>query len=99
MKYVKDDDCFVIEKWMIKDLGLASRELLLYAIIYTETNKKGEFCGSLNYMAEWLGTNSTHTVLRAINALINKGLVTKKQTTKDGVITNHYKAVLSKERS
>ena len=94
MGRIKNNDFYVIEKWMVKELKLSGRELQLYAIIYTAQCQKGEFCGSLNYIAEWLGTKSINTVLRAINKLLDMGLITKRQTTKDGVITNHYKVVL-----
>lgn len=80
---------------MINDLGLSGRELQVYAIIYGFTqDEESEFNGSLNYIAEWLGTTSRHTVIRALEGLIDKGLISKRQKKSKGVTTNYYKAVL-----
>lgn len=91
----KNSNFYVINGWMVNDLGLSGRELQVYAIIYGFTqDEETEFNGSLNYIAEWLGTSNRVTVTRAINGLINKGLITKRQIIKKGVKTNFYKAIL-----
>lgn len=95
MGRIKDRNYYQVSGWMINQLGLSGRELHAYAIIYGFTQDgETEFNGSLNYIMEWLGTSSFHTALRAINALIDKGLITKRQTTIKGVKSNYYKAVL-----
>ena len=95
MGRIKNSNYYVTNGWMINDLGLTGRELQVYAIIYGFTqDEESEFNGSLNYIAEWLGTSNRVTVTRALNALINKGLITKRQVVKKGVTTNFYKAVL-----
>lgn len=95
MRRIKNNNYYVTNGWMINELGLSGRELQVYAIIYGFTqDEESEFNGSLNYIMEWLGTSSFHTALRAINKLIEMGLITKRQETKKGVVTNFYKAVL-----
>ena len=95
MGRIKNNNYYVTNGWMINDLGLSGRELQVYAIIYGFTqDEESEFNGSLNYIAEWLGTSNRVTVTRALNGLINKGLISKRQTTTKGVTTNFYKAVL-----
>ena len=95
MGRIKNNNYYVTNGWMINELGLTGRELQVYAIIYGFTqDEESEFNGSLNYIAEWLGTSNRTTVTRALNTLIDKGLITKRQTVKKGVTTNFYKAVL-----
>ena len=92
---VKDQNYYQVSGWMINKLGLSGRELQVYAIIYGFTqDEETEFNGSLTYIAEWLGTNSKHTVKRAIDALLEKKLIAKRQTSSKGVLTNYYKAIL-----
>lgn len=91
---IKDQNYYVTNGWMINQLGLSGRELQVYAIIYGFTQDgETEFNGSLNYIMEWLGTSSYHTVIRTLNALIAKQLIVKRQTEINGVKTNYYKAV------
>lgn len=95
MGRIKNNNYYVTNGWMINDLGLSGRELQVYAIIYGFTqDEESEFNGSLNYIAEWLGTTSRHTVIRALEGLIDKGLIAKRQKKSKGVTTNYYKAVL-----
>ena len=95
MGRIKNNNYYVTNGWMINELGLTGRELQVYAIIYGFTqDEETEFSGSLNYIAEWLGTSSRHTVIRAIESLLEKGLIGKRQTATGGIITNFYKAIL-----
>ena len=95
MRRIKNNNYYVTNGWMINELGLSGRELQVYAIIYGFTqDEESEFNGSLNYIAEWLGTSNKVTVTRALNSLIEKGYITKRQTTAKGVKTNYYRAVL-----
>lgn len=98
MGRIRNNNYFVINGWMVNELGLTGRELQVYAIIYGFTQDgESEFSGSLNYIAEWLGTSSHNTVLRSINNLIDMGLITKRQETKNKVTTNFYRAVITEE--
>ena len=95
MGRIKNNNYYVISGWMINELGLSGRELQVYAIIYGFTqDEETEFNGSLTYIAEWLGTSNKNTVKRAIDALLDKKLIAKRQTSSKGVLTNYYKAIL-----
>ena len=95
MGRIKDQNYYVTNGWMITQLGLTGRELQVYAIIYGFTQDgETEFTGSLNYIMEWLGTSSFHTALRAINSLIDKGLINKRQVEENGVKSNFYTAIV-----
>lgn len=95
MGRIKDTNYYQISGWMVNQLGLSGRELHIYAIIYGFTqDDASEFNGSISYMAEWLGTSNRNTVIRTINALIQKGLIEKRQETSNGVTVNFYKAIL-----
>lgn len=94
MSRIKNSNFYVVNGWMVNDLKLTGRELQVYAIIYGFTQDDDtEFCGSLNYISDWLGTNSRHTAIRAINNLLARGLITKRQTKINGVAVNYYKVV------
>lgn len=95
MGRIKNNNYYVTNGWMINELGLTGRELQVYAIIYGFTqDEESEFNGSLTYIAEWLGTSNKNTVTRAIDALLDKGLIAKRQTITKGVKANYYKAIL-----
>ncbi len=95
MGRIKDTNYYQVSGWMVNQLRLSGRELHVYAIIYGFTqDEETEFNGSISYMAEWLGTSNRNTVTRTINALIEKGLIEKRQETKNGVKINFYKAIL-----
>jgi DNA-binding MarR family transcriptional regulator len=91
MGRIKDNNYYVTNGWMINRLGLSGRELQVYAIIYGFTQDgETEFSGSLTYLMEWLNVGSKHTVIKAIDALIKKGLVEKRQQMTDKGPVNYY---------
>lgn len=93
MSKIQDTNFYVTHGWMITKLKLSGRALQVYAIIYGFTqDQESEFNGSLNYIAAWLGTSNRSTVLRAINDLIEKGLIEKRQAIINGVTLNRYVA-------
>ena len=93
MAKIQDANFYVIHGWMITKLKLSGSSLQVYAIIYGFTqDQETEFNGSLNYIASWLGTSNRNTVLRAINDLIEKGLIEKIQAIVNGVTLNRYVA-------
>ena len=95
MAKIQDANFYVTHGWMINKLKLSGRALQVYAIIYGFTqDQETEFNGSLNYIAGWLGTSSRHTVLRAIDDLIEKGLIEKRQAVFNGVNINKYVAIV-----
>lgn len=95
MSKIQDANFYVTHGWMITKLKLSGRALQVYAIIYGFTqDQETEFNGSLNYIAGWLGTSNRHTVLRAIDNLIEKGLIEKRQAVFNGVTINKYVAIV-----
>ncbi len=67
-----------IQRWMTRDLGLKSNELIIYAIIHGFCQDgMGYFYGSIRYLME--NTNlSKETVLSVLQSLVKKGLIIKK---------------------
>jgi len=92
---MKDENYFVVNGWMINQLGLKGNDLTLYAIIYG-FSQDGEsyFTGSLKYLSECLGC-SRNTVINSLAKLEESGLIFKKQESRNGVVFNSFKAVLS----
>lgn len=67
----------VIADWML-ELGLNTRELLTYALIYGFCqDKESCYYGSLEYLACWLGIKDRTNATRYLKPLVEKGLVTK----------------------
>lgn len=53
---ISDGNYITIQSWMRTDLKLSGNELIVYAIIYGfSQNKQGEFTGSVQYLADWVG--------------------------------------------
>lgn len=77
----------LIYPWMIEDLKLKDKELLIYAIIYgySKASKDSYFVGNMTYLGKWLNVSPNHIPERYINPLIEKGLIEKKITDK-GII-------------
>ncbi|WP_302360982.1 hypothetical protein [uncultured Megasphaera sp.] len=94
MGRIKDRNYYQVSGWMINRLGLSGRELHAYAIIYGFTQDgETEFNGSINYIAEWLGS-SRNTAINVLKSLTDKKLVMKRQiNTPDGK-RNYYTVVM-----
>ena len=91
MQKIKDENYYQISGWMLNQLGLKGTELNIFAIIYGFTqDENSEFKGSLNYMCEFTGV-SKPSVIKAINALIDKELVIKTEYLVNNVKQNGYK--------
>lgn len=74
---VKDTNFVTIQGWMRTKLNLKGNELLAYAVIYGFSQTDGaKFTGSRKYLAEWCGC-SLATIDRALNALVDKGLISR----------------------
>lgn len=91
MATIKRENYSTFFGWMVLDLGLKGNELLAYSIIYG-FSQDGEsmFTGSLNYLSSWLGT-SRPTTIKALQSLVDKGLIIKESTLVNGVTFNKYK--------
>lgn len=92
MSKIKNTNYFTVQGWMITDLGLASNELLVYAIIYGfSQDESSEFTGSLNYLADFI--NSTKpTIIKCLKSLIDKGFLIKTDRIINGQNFPTYKA-------
>lgn len=95
---IRDQSFYVINGWMVNQLGLKGRELHIYAIIYGFTqDRETEFSGSLSYIADWLGCTKK-TAVETLKSLISKGLIEKNQEEICGVKVNYYKAILPPQK-
>ena len=66
-----------IQGWMRTELKLSGNELIVYAIIYGfSQNKQGEFTGSAQYLADWVGC-TRRTVMTILNKLVEAKLISK----------------------
>ena len=84
MGQVKDNSYFVVQSWMVNQLGLKSIERDCFAIIYGYSmDGESDFHGSLSYLSELTGY-SKNSVCTALKSLVDKGLIIKK----DEVINN-----------
>lgn len=91
---VKDGKYIVIASFMLTELELKGNELLVYAIIYgfSQTDGMKGFSGSLQYLADW--TNSTKQgVIKNLKSLIDKGYITKEETSINGIKYCTYQTV------
>lgn len=94
---MKDENFYVVHGWMLNKLHLKGAELNVYAIIYGFTQDgETEFTGSRRYLSEFTGL-TTKTIDNTLQALVEKGLITKKTDKINGVIFNSYRAVVNFE--
>lgn len=74
---INDGTYITIQGWMRTDLKLSGNELIVYAIIYGfSQNKQGEFTGSVQYLADWVGCTK-RTVTTILRKLVDEELVKK----------------------
>lgn len=80
---ISDGTYITIQGWMRTDLNLSGNELIVYAIIYGfSQNKQGEFTGSVQYLADWVGCTK-RTVTTILRKFVDEELVTKTVTQLD----------------
>lgn len=92
--FMKNENYITIQGWMINELGLNSNELIVYSIIYGFCQDgQSEFTGSLKYLENSVNC-SRPTIIKIINELIEKNLISKKQELINGVVFNRYKVIL-----
>nr|DAH15049.1 MAG TPA: replisome organizer protein [Caudoviricetes sp.] len=86
---ISDGTYITIQGWMRTDLNLSGNELIVYAIIYGFTqNKQGEFTGSAQYLADWVGC-TRRTVMTILNKLLEAKLISKTEL----ILNNNEKRV------
>lgn len=83
---------YVVQGWMLTELGLKGNALAVYALIYGfSQDNNGEFTGSAKYLAEWTGA-SKKTILSTLASLTELGHISKKTAIKNGVTFCSYSA-------
>ena len=86
---ISDGTYITIQGWMRTDLKLSGNELIVYAIIYGfSQNKQGEFTGSAQYLADWVGC-TRRTVMTILNKLVEAKLISKTEL----ILNNNEKRV------
>ena len=86
---ISDGNYITIQGWMRTELDLSGNELIVYAIIYGfSQNKQGEFTGSAQYLADWVGC-TRRTIMSILNKLVEDGTISKTET----VLNNNEKRV------
>ena len=86
---ISDGTYITIQGWMRTDLKLSGNELIVYAIIYGfSQNKQGEFTGSAQYLADWVGC-TRRTVMTILNNLVEAKLISKTEL----ILNNNEKRV------
>ena len=86
---ISDGTYITIQGWMRTDLKLSGNELIVYAIIYGfSQNKQGEFTGSAQYLADWVGC-TRRTVMTILNKLVENNFISKTEI----ILNNNEKRV------
>ena len=84
---ISDGNYITIQRWMRTDLKLSGNELIVYAIIYGfSQNKQGEFTGSAQYLADWVGC-TRRTVMTILSRLVEEKLITKTEIVLNNNVT------------
>lgn len=88
---VNRNSFITIQGWMVTDLGLSNYELLFYALVYGFCQFGNNwFYGTKGYAAEWMRC-STKTVLRTAKALVEKGLLERRERDESGTTIVEYR--------
>ena len=86
---ISDGTYITIQGWMRTELKLSGNELIVYAIIYGfSQNKQGEFTGSAQYLADWVGC-TRRTVMTILNKLVENNFISKTEI----ILNNNEKRV------
>ena len=90
---VYDDNYTTIQGFMRNNLGLCGNELIAFSIVFGFSQAPDTaFTGGLQYIADWCGC-SYRTAVTVMQSLVNKELVIKTETVKNGVKFCSYRAV------
>lgn len=82
---IKDNNYYLVQAFMVKELHLKGLEKELYAIIYGFSQAEEQvFTGSLQYLCDWTGATK-QGIMKALNSLIDKGLLKKNEKYFNGV--------------
>ena len=88
---VQNDSYFVVQGWMLNELGLSGTDLQVFAIIHGFSHaEENEFAGSIQYLCDFTGT-SRPTIINSLKRLVELGYIAKRELTINGVTFNRYK--------
>ena len=89
---VNPQNFYVVQGWMVSDLGLKGNELAVYAIIYGFSQADGEwFSGSLNYLTDWTNL-SKQAIINVLKSLVKNDLIEKREQIIHGVKFCSYRS-------
>lgn len=89
---VNPQNFYVVQGWMVSELGLKGNELAVYAIIYGFSQNGEEwFSGSINYLSSWTNL-SKQSIINVLKSLVKQGLVEKQEQTVKGVKFCSYRS-------
>jgi len=89
---VNPENFYVVQGWMVSDLGLKGNELAVYAIIYGFSQADGEwFSGSLNYLTDWTNL-SKQAIINVLKSLVKNDLIEKREQIIHGVKFCSYRS-------
>ena len=90
---MKEGTYITIQSWMRTELGLTGNELLAFALVFGFCqDDETEFTGSMNYIAEWLGS-TRQTAITTMKKLVEKGLVERVEIKTNGVTFAHFRII------
>lgn len=82
---MESNNYVTIQGWMRTELELSGIELIIYAVIYGfSQDGESRFTGAASYLADWCGC-SRQTVINNLKTLLNKGLIVKYESEKNGI--------------
>jgi uncharacterized phage protein (TIGR02220 family) len=82
---IKDGNYYLVQSFMVKELGLKGLEKEVYAIIYGFSQAENQkFDGSLQYLADWT-LSTKQGIMKVLKSLQDKGLINKEEEYKNGV--------------
>lgn len=87
------DDFYVINSWMIDDLGLSGTELQCFAIIWSLSRGKKQMYIAGNSHLVKMTKMTEHTIITTLKSLCEKGYIKKIPTKVNNVARNYYKAI------
>lgn len=86
-----ENNYITIQGWMRTKLNLKGVDLMVFAIIYGfSQDGQSVFSGTANYLAEWVGV-SRMSIMRALQKLVEEGLLIKLDKIVNGVKLVDYK--------
>lgn len=91
---MKNEDYFVVQGWMINQLGLSGAKLLIYAVIYSYSKDSfHKFNGSLSYLSKTCSC-SVSTVKENLVKLQQENFVIREEETVNNVSRRSFRANL-----